>query len=75
MLAKIYGYLAAAGGLLVAILAALGLAKREGRKEAQTDELKKSLEQAKEASEIDSKVRDSSSADIANELQKYTRDK
>ena len=73
MLTKLYGYLAAGGALIVAILAALGLAKRSGVKQEQQKETEKALTQAKEASEIDSKVNQSSDSAIADELLKYTR--
>ena len=73
MLSKLYGYLAGAGALIVAVLAALGLAKRSGVKQEQQKETDKALKDAKQASEIDSKVNQSSDSAIADELLKYTR--
>jgi len=70
LLSRIGGYLAAAVGILVAVLAALGLAKRAGRKEEQDKELEQSFKQSKEANEIDSQVR----AMPDSELDKRLRD-
>lgn len=64
MLTKLYGYLAALAGIIIAILAALGMAKRAGKKEEQEVEVKKSLEQAKEANATDSEVHNLSQSDL-----------
>ncbi len=68
MLSKIYGYLAGFGALVIAIFAAWGMAKRQGRKEEQAAETEKSLEQAKVANEIDAKVRNLSQPDLDKRL-------
>jgi hypothetical protein len=74
LLNKLWGYLAAAGGVILIILGALGLAKRAGVKQEQAKETEKALNDAKEASKIDSAVHDKSDATVADELRKYTRD-
>ena len=71
---KLYGYLIAALGLVGTILAALGMAKREGKKEAKAEQTEASLTAAKEASEIDSKVHGSTDDAVADGLRKFTRD-
>lgn len=73
MLSKLYGYLAAAGGLLLVVLAALGIAKRSGRKEEQQVQKDRAFEQGKESSEIDTKVRGMSGDDLATRLRRDSR--
>ena len=74
MLTKLYGYLLGAAGLIVAILTALGLAKREGKKEAQAEQTEVSLKAAKEASENAQNVRNLSDADLDERLRRDRRD-
>lgn len=71
---RIYAILAGIGTLVVTILAALGMAKREGKKEAKAEQTEAALTAAKEASEIDSKVHGSTDPAVADGLRKYTRD-
>ena len=71
---RIYAILAGIGTLVVTILAALGMAKREGKKEAKAEQTEASLTAAKEASEIDSKVHGSTDDAVADGLRKFTRD-
>lgn len=71
---KLYAYLAGLGALLLSILGALGMAKRAGKKEAEADQVKANLQEAKKASDIDSKVNQSSDTAVSDELRKYTRD-
>lgn len=73
MLSKLYGYLAAAGGLLLVVLAALRIAKRSGRKEEQQVQKDRAFEQGKESSEIDTKVRGMSDDDLATRLRRDSR--
>ena len=73
MLSKLYGYLLGAGGLVLALLAALGFAKRSGVKEAQAEATEASLEASKKGGEIDQKVLTSSDKSVADGLSKYTR--
>ena len=74
MLTKLYGYLLGAAGLVVAILTALGLAKREGKKEAQAEQTEANLKAAKEASDISQANRNLSDADALAKLRRDQRD-
>lgn len=68
LLNKIWGWLAGLGALALALLAALGMAKRAGRKEEQAAETERSLKEAKEANEIDSAVHRMSDAELDERL-------
>ena len=68
MLTKLYGYIAGLGAIIIAALAALGLAKRAGKKEEQAAETAKSLEQAKESNAIDTEVHNLSQSDLDDRL-------
>lgn len=74
MLSKLYGYLAGAGALILGILAALGMAKRAGRKEEQDAQRDKALEQSKESNEIDTKTRATSDTELDERLRRHQRD-
>ena len=74
MLTKLYGYLAGVGALIVAVLAAWGIAKRSGAKQEQAVETEKALEQSKESNEIDAKVRAMSQPDLDKRLRDAQRD-
>ena len=74
MLTKLWGWLAGAGGLIIAILAALGLARRAGKKEAQAEATEKALTQAKEENEIAATNRNLSDADLDAKLRRDQRD-
>lgn len=74
LLSKVWGYLVAAGGLILVVLGALGMAKRQGKKEAQEEQTEASLKAAKEASEIDAKVHDATDPAVVDGLRKYERD-
>lgn len=71
---NLWGYLAALGGVVVAILAALGIAKRAGRKEEQAVETERALKEAKESNEIIAKNRSLSDADARAKLRGDQRD-
>lgn len=73
MLTKLYGYIAALGALVIAALAALGMAKRAGKKEEQAAETAKSLEQAKESNAIDTEVHNLSQSDLDARLRMARR--
>lgn len=73
LLSKIGGWLAAAGVILLGLLAALGMAKRAGVKEEREAQKDKALEQGKESSEIDTKVRGMSDDDLATRLRRDSR--
>ena len=74
LLNKLWGYLAGLGGLVLAVLAALGMAKRAGRKEEQAAETEKALQQAKESNEIDTKVHNLSQSELDKRLRNSQRD-
>jgi len=74
MMTKLYGYLAAFAGIVIAILAALGMARRAGKKEEQAVETEKALKQAKESDEIDSKVRALPQSELDKRLRVDQRD-
>ncbi len=74
MLSKLYGYLAGAGALIVAIIAALGMARRSGVKAEQAAETEKALEQAKESNVTDQSVRNLSQSDLDKRLRRDQRD-
>jgi hypothetical protein len=74
LLSKVGGYLAAAGGLLLALLAAWGLARKSGEKAEQQAQKDKAFEQGKESGEIDDKVHNLSDDDLAKQLRKSSRD-
>ena len=67
--AGIWGYVAAAGGIILAILAALGMAKRAGVKQEQAVETERSLKESREANVIDDKVHAMSDAELDRQLQ------
>lgn len=71
---RLYAILAGVGGLVIALLTALGLAKREGKKEAQAEATEKALNQAKEANEISQTNRNLSDADLDAKLRIDRRD-
>lgn len=74
LLSKVGGYLAAAGGLILLVLGALGIAKRSGVKEEQAKETNVALQQAKEANAIDSDVHALPQSDLDKRLRVDQRD-
>lgn len=74
LLSKIGGYLAAAGGLILIILGALGFAKRQGVKQEQAKETEQALQQAKESNAIDQSVRNLSQSELDKRLRVDQRD-
>jgi len=74
LLNKVWGYVLGAGALLIAVLAALGLAKRAGVKQEQAAETEKALQQSKESNEIDTQVRALSESDLDKQLRRDQRD-
>ena len=74
MFTKLYGYIAGLGAVILAILGALGMARRSGVKAEQQKEIERSLQQAKESNEIDAKNRALSDADALAKLRRDTRD-
>jgi dihydroorotase-like cyclic amidohydrolase len=68
MMAKLYGYLLSALALLGGVVGFFFYAKRQGKKDEQAAEVKKSLEQAKEANAIDSEVHNLSQSELDERL-------
>ena len=68
LLSKFGGWIAGIGAVLVALLAALGMAKRSGKKEEQAVETERSLKESREANEIDDKVHSMSDAELDEQL-------
>jgi hypothetical protein len=73
-LSGIWGYLAAAGAALVAILAVLAKAKQSGREEVITKQAQKEVENVKEAQKVDRTVATRKPDDVRKRLSKYSRD-
>ena len=73
MIAKLWAYLAGFGALIAGILAAWGIAKRSGVKQEQAAETEKALEQAKEASDVDARVRNMSDSELDEQLRSARR--
>lgn len=73
MMAKLWGYLAGFGALIVGVVGFFFYAKRQGAKDEQSAETAKSLEQAKGANAIDDKVRSMSDADLDARLRSVQR--
>ena len=71
---RIYAILAGIGTLVVSILAALGMAKREGKKEAKQEQTEANLQAAKGANEISQANRNLSDADALAKLRRDQRD-
>jgi hypothetical protein len=73
MLAKLYGYLLTALAAIAGIVGFFFYAKRQGKKDEQAVEVKKSLEQAKEANAIDSEVHNLSQSELDERLRSSRR--
>jgi hypothetical protein len=73
MLEKLKLYLVEIGAALLALGAAFFAIRRSGEKAEQAKQTEKALEQAKDASEIDAKVRALSDADLAAKLREHER--
>jgi hypothetical protein len=74
LLNKFGGWIAGIGAVLVALLAALGMAKRSGKKEEQAVETERALQQSKESNEIAQANRNLSDADALAKLRRDQRD-
>jgi hypothetical protein len=74
ILNKLWGYLVAAGAIVLAVLVALAGARRSGRKAERADQTEKALDQAKESNAIDKDVRADTDDALAAKLRKYQRD-
>lgn len=56
LLGKLKLWAIAAGGVLLAVLAAFGIGRREGRKATETKHLRRRVEAAREAREVEDEV-------------------
>lgn len=75
MLAGAWGYIAAAGAALLAVLVVLFQAKKAGQNEVIAESAKKEIEDVKAANEVERKVDVAKSADVHKRLlDNYTRD-
>jgi hypothetical protein len=74
ILSKLWGYVIAAGALVLAVLTALGIARRSGVKAEREAQTEKALDQAKESNAIDKSVRADTDDALAAKLKKYQRD-
>ena len=72
---KLWGYVLTGFTLIAGFFSFFLYAKRQGKKEEQNAEALKSLEQAKEANEIDTKVHSLSDADLDKQLHDVQRKK
>jgi hypothetical protein len=68
LLQKLWGYVIGLGAIALGLLGLFSYAKRQGKKDEQEVEVKKSLEQAKEANEIDSEVHNLSQSELDERL-------
>lgn len=74
ILSRLWGYVIAAGVVVVAVLGALLGARRAGEKAAEVKATEKALDQAKESNAIDKQIRSVPDDALAAKLRKYTRD-
>jgi hypothetical protein len=74
ILSKLWGYVIAAGALILAVLAAVAGIRRSGAKAEREEQTEKALDQAKESNAIDKSVRADSDDTVADKLRRYTRD-
>lgn len=73
MIAKLWSYVIGLGAILTAILGFFFYAKRQGKKEEQNVETERALKQAKEASVIDTRVRNMSDSQLDEQLRTVRR--
>ncbi len=74
LLNKIWGYVLLVGGAVVAILIALGIARRAGAKAEQAAETEKALQQSKDANAIDTEVHNLPQSELDKRLRDSQRD-
>jgi hypothetical protein len=70
----VWGYIAAAGAALLAVLVILFQAKKAGQNEVIAESAKKDLEDAKQANEIERDVATRKPADVHELLKRFRRD-
>ena len=74
LLSGIWGYIAAAGAVLLAILLALREAKKAGQNEVIAESAKKEIEDVKEAHKVEREIATAKPDAVADRLRKYQRD-
>jgi hypothetical protein len=74
LLSGVWGYVAAAGAALLAILLALREAKKAGQTEVIAESAKKEVEDVKKANEIERDVATTKPDAVRDGLRKYQRD-
>lgn len=74
LLAGAWGYIAAAGAVIVALLTLLAGAKKAGKNEVIADAAKKELEDVRTANAVDQDVASTKPSSRRDELRKYQRD-
>jgi hypothetical protein len=70
----VWGYIAAAGAALLAVLVILFQAKKAGQNEVIAESAKKDLEDAKQANEIERDVATRKPSDVHELLKRFRRD-
>lgn len=73
-LSGVWGYIAAAGAALLAVLVILFQAKKAGQNEVIAESAKKDLEDAKQANEIERDVATRKPSDVHELLKRFRRD-
>jgi hypothetical protein len=74
LLSGVWGYIAAAGAALLAVLVILFQAKKAGQNEVIAESAKKDLEDAKQANEIERDVATRKPSDVHELLKRFRRD-
>jgi hypothetical protein len=69
-----WGYIAAAGATLLAVLVVLFQAKKAGQTEVIAESAKKEVEDVKEAQKVEREIATAKPDDVAKRLSKYSRD-
>jgi hypothetical protein len=69
-----WGYIAAAGAALLAVLVVLFQAKKAGQNEVKVEAAQKEVENAKTRNEIDRAIATTKPDDVRERLRKYSRD-
>jgi hypothetical protein len=73
-LAGAWGYIAAAGGMILAVLVVLFQAKKAGKNEVIVETQKREIEDAATAKEVERDIALAKPDDVRERLRKYTRD-
>ena len=73
MIARLKLWVIAAGGVFVALLAAFGMGRREGRQVAEREHLRRRVEATKQARRVQGEVNKRSDDDVRRDLSKWMR--